>query len=39
VATATGTDAPEEAAEAGDGGDAEGGPAEADAGDSETRGS
>jgi large subunit ribosomal protein L19 len=39
VATATGKDAPEEAADAGVGGDAEGGPAEADAGDSETRGS
>jgi hypothetical protein len=37
--TADGTDAPEEAVEAGDGGDAEGAPAEAeaDAGDSETR--
>jgi large subunit ribosomal protein L19 len=39
--TASGTDAPEEAADAGDGGDAEGAPteADADAGDSETRGS
>jgi large subunit ribosomal protein L19 len=37
--TADGTDAPEEAAAAGNGEDAEGGPAEADAGDSETRGS
>jgi large subunit ribosomal protein L19 len=38
-ASAEGTDAPEEVADAGDGGDAEGAPAEGDAGDSEPRGS